>query len=87
MNKIKEDQLSKLVSLNQELRFLKDSIADSEVQISRYKAQISSTENVKKDYIIKIEDVAKDLTHFQQELSAEYGNIIVDLKTGEYKHG
>lgn len=87
MNKIKEDQLSKLVSLNQELRFLKDSIADSEVQISRYKAQISSTENVKNDYIIKIEDVAKELTSYQQELSAEYGNIIIDLKTGEYKNG
>lgn len=87
MNKIKEEQLSKLVSLNQELRYLKDAIADSEVQISRYKAQISSTENVKNDYIIRIEEVAKDLTSYQQELSVEYGNIVIDLKTGEYKNG
>jgi chromosome segregation ATPase len=87
MNKIKEEQLSKLVSLNQELRYLKDSIADSEIQISRYKAQLSSTEIVKSEYLVKIEDVAKELTSYQQELSSEYGNIIIDLKTGEYKNG
>lgn len=87
MNKIKEEQLSKLVSLNQELRYLKDSIADSEIQISRYKAQLSSTEVVKSEYLGRIEEVAKELTSYQQELSVEYGNVIIDLKTGEYKNG
>jgi chromosome segregation ATPase len=87
MNKIKEDQLSKLVSLNQDLRHLKNSIADTEIQISRAKAQIGSAEAAKLDFISRIENCAKELTDFQQELSTEYGNVVIDLQTGEYKNG
>jgi len=87
MNKIKEDQLSKLVSLNQDLRHLKNSIADTEIQISRAKAQIGSAESAKMDFISRIENCAKELTDFQQELSTEYGNVVIDLQTGEYKNG
>jgi archaellum component FlaC len=87
MNKIKEDQLEKLVNLNRDLRYLKDSIADVEIQASRARAQMVSMESAKKEFIERIEEVAKDLQSFQHELSQEYGDITVDLKTGEYKNG
>lgn len=87
MNKIKEDQLEKLSTLNRELRYLKDSIADVEIQISRAKAQMVSAESAKKEFIERIEEVAKDLQSFQHELSQEYGDITVNLHTGEYKNG
>jgi archaellum component FlaC len=87
MNKIKEDQLEKLVNLNRDLRYLKDSIADVEIQASRARAQMVSMELAKKEFIERIEEVAKDLQSFQHELSQEYGDITVDLKTGEYKNG
>lgn len=87
MNKIKEDQLEKLSTLNRELRYLKDSIADVEIQISRAKAQMVSADVAKQEFIERIEAVAKDLQLFQHELSEEYGNITVNLQTGEYKNG
>ena len=87
MNKIKEDQLEKLATLNRELRYLKDSIADVEIQVSRAKAQMESADVAKKEFIERIEGVAKDLQLFQHELSEEYGNITVNLQTGEYKNG
>lgn len=87
MNKIKEDQLEKLVNLNRDLRYLKDSIADVEIQASRARAQMVSMDVAKKEFIERIEEVAKDLQSFQHELSQEYGDITVDLKTGEYKNG
>ena len=87
MNKIKEDQLEKLSTLNRELRYLKDSIADVEIQVSRAKAQMESADVAKKEFIERIEAVAKDLQLFQHELSEEYGNITVNLQTGEYKNG
>jgi len=87
MNKIKEDQLEKLVNLNRDLRYLKDSIADVEIQISRAKAQMISADVAKQEFIEKIEGVAKDLQSFQHDLSQEYGDITIDLKTGEYKNG
>ena len=87
MNKIKEDQLEKLATLNRELRYLKDSIADVEIQVSRAQAQMESADVAKKEFIERIEGVAKDLQLFQHELSEEYGNITVNLQTGEYKNG
>ena len=87
MNKIKEDQLEKLVNLNRDVRYLKDSIADVEIQISRARAQMESAELAKKEFIERIEGVAKDLQSFQNDLSQEYGDITIDLKTGEYKNG
>jgi hypothetical protein len=87
MNKIKEDQLEKLSTLNRDLRYLKDSIADVEIQVSRAKAQMVSAELAKKEFIERIEEVAKDLQLFQHELSQEYGNITVNLQTGEYNNG
>jgi len=87
MNKIKEEQLEKLVNLNRDLRYLKDSIADAEIQISRSRAQMESADVAKKEFIERIESVAKDLQSFQHELSQEYGDITIDLKTGEYKNG
>lgn len=87
MNKIKQDQLEKLSTLNRELRYLKDSIADVEIQVSRAKAQMVSADVAKQEFIERIEAVAKDLQLFQHELSEEYGNITVNLQTGEYKNG
>lgn len=87
MNKIKEDQLEKLSNLNRDLRYLKDSIADVEIQVSRAKAQMVSAELAKKEFIERIEEVAKDLQSFQHDLSQEYGNITVNLQTGEYNNG
>ena len=75
------------MNLNRDLRYLKDSIADVEIQASRARAQMVSMDVAKKEFIERIEEVAKDLQSFQHELSQEYGDITVDLKTGEYKNG
>ena len=46
-----------------------------------------SADVAKQEFIERIEAVAKDLQLFQHELSEEYGNITVNLQTGEYKNG
>jgi len=77
MKKIKKEELSKLVELNTNFRELKFQLADIEVTFNRLKSQKIAT-------LSNLETAAFDLSSYQDEIIKEYGDIIVNLQTGEY---
>lgn len=76
-NKITQEELEKLRSLNQTYRDLKFQIADIEVSFERMKSQKMSS-------LANLETSAFDLSQFQDELVSKYGDIKINLQTGEY---
>jgi hypothetical protein len=76
-NKITQEELDKLRSLNQTYRDLKFQIADIEVSFERMKSQKMSS-------LANLETSAFDLSQFQDELVSKYGDIKINLQTGEY---
>jgi hypothetical protein len=76
-NKITQEELDKLRSLNQTYRDLKFQIADIEVSFERMKSQKMSS-------LANLETTAFDLSQFQDELVSKYGDIKINLQTGEY---
>jgi|DEB19_MinimDraft_3_1074340.scaffolds.fasta_scaffold03299_2 hypothetical protein len=76
-NKITQEELDKLRSLNQTYRDLKFQIADIEVSFERMKSQKMSS-------LANLETSAFDLSQFQDELISKYGDIKINLQTGEY---
>ena len=77
MKKIKTEELSKLVELNTNFRELKFQLADIEVTFNRLKSQKIAT-------LSNLETAAFDLSSYQDEIIKEYGDIKVNLQTGEY---
>jgi hypothetical protein len=77
MKKIKKDELSKLVELNTNFRELKFQLADIEVTFNRLNSQKVST-------LANIETAAYDLSLYQDKIVEQYGDIKVNLQTGEY---
>lgn len=75
--KITQEELDKLRSLNQTYRDLKFQIADIEVSFERMKSQKMSS-------LANLETSAFDLSQFQDELVSKYGDIKINLQTGEY---
>ena len=75
--KITQEELDKLRSLNQNYRDLKFQIADIEVSFERMKSQKMSS-------LANLETSAFDLSQFQDELVSKYGDIKINLQTGEY---
>ena len=76
-NKITQEELDKLRSLNQTYRDLKFQIADIDVSFERMKSQKMSS-------LANLETSAFDLSQFQDELVSKYGDIKINLQTGEY---
>jgi hypothetical protein len=76
-NKITQEELDKLRSLNQTYRDLKFQIADIEVSFERMKSQKMAS-------LANLETSAFDLSQFQDELVSTYGDIKINLQTGEY---
>ena len=76
-NKITQEELEKLRSLNQTYRDLKFQIADIEVSFERMKSQKMAS-------LANLETSAFDLSQFQDELVSKYGDIKINLQTGEY---
>jgi hypothetical protein len=76
-NKITQEELDKLRSLNQTYRDLKFQIADIEVSFERMKSQKMAS-------LANLETSAFDLSQFQDELVSNYGDIKINLQTGEY---
>ena len=70
MAKITEEQLEKIVKQNTELE---------EVVM-----QVGIVESQKHALLHKIAEVNKVLEEYKAELEEEYGEISIDLKTGEY---
>lgn len=79
MNTLELNELENLKSLNLKVKSLKEDIADIEVSLSRLK-------NKKQSSLFEIEIAAEELSKFQSELFDKYGDVTIDLNTGEIKN-
>lgn len=79
MNILESTELENLKSLNLKVKSLKEDIADIEVSLSRLKTK-------KQSALFEIEVAAEELSKFQAELFEKYGNVTIDLSTGEIKN-
>jgi|TARA_R110000868_G_scaffold74931_1_gene216553 septal ring factor EnvC (AmiA/AmiB activator) len=80
MKSLETQELEDLRSLSSRVKNLKEEIADIEVNLSRLN-------NKKPMIIFDIENAADELTKLQNELQEKYGNVVIDLNTGEIKDG
>lgn len=78
MKKLEKEELDKLVELNKNYRDLKFQIADIEMTFERLKNQKITT-------LANLEMGAHDLATCKQEITEKYGEIDIDLRTGEFK--
>lgn len=76
-NTIEQNELEGLKNLNSSVSEFKSMIADCEIQLVRIS-------RMKKDTIEMLEKDAEELSKVQAELREKYGDIVVNLKTGEY---
>lgn len=79
MNTLELNELENLKDLNFKVKSLKEDIADIEVSLSRLKTK-------KQSALFEIEVAAEELSKFQSELFEKYGNVTIDLSTGEIKN-
>jgi hypothetical protein len=77
MKKLEQEELSKLTELNRGFRDLKFEVADIELSFERLKSKKKST-------LANLEIAAHDLAKYQEEIFAKYGDITINLQTGEY---
>lgn len=76
-NTIEQNELESLKNLNSSVSEFKSMIADCEIQLVRIA-------RMKQDTIERLEKDAEELSKVQAELREKYGDIVVNLKTGEY---
>ena len=79
MNTLESNELENLKDLNFKVKTLKEDIADIEVSLSRLKTK-------KQSALFEIEVAAEELSKFQAELFEKYGDVTIDLSTGEIKN-
>ena len=79
MNTLESIELENLKSFSMKVKSLKEDIADIEVSLSRLKTK-------KQSALFEIEVAADELSKFQSELFEKYGNVTIDLSTGEIKN-
>ena len=80
MNALESNELENLKGLSNRVKGLKEDIADIEVSLSRLKTK-------KQSALFEIEVAAEELNKFQSELFEKYGDVTIDLSTGEIKDG
>lgn len=80
MKSLEFTELETLKGLSTKVRSLKEDIADMEVSMSRLKQK-------KQSALFEIEVAADELGKFQSELYEKYGDVSIDLSTGEIKDG
>lgn len=80
MNALESNELENLKGLSNRVKSLKEDIADIEVSLSRLKTK-------KQSALFEIEVAAEELNKFQSELFEKYGDVTIDLSTGEIKDG
>ena len=78
MKSITPEELSRLQSASKNLRESRNTIADIEISMSRLESRKKST-------IFNAEQASEELNAIQGELQETYGNIIIDVVTGEIK--
>ena len=76
-NKIKKEELEALVNANRVYRDLKFNLADIEMSVRRLSEQKELT-------MQQLEVAAGKLTQEQQSIFEKYGDVSVNLQTGEY---
>jgi hypothetical protein len=76
-NKITKEELDKLVAANRMYRDLKFAVADIEISFDRLKEQKTVT-------MEQLKVATMDLSGTQQEIYDKYGDVQVNLQTGEY---
>ena len=76
-NKIKKEELEALVNANRVYRDLKFNLADIEMSVRRLGVQKELT-------MQQLETAAEALTKEQQSIYDKYGDVSVNLQTGEY---
>ena len=76
-NKITKKELEALVNANRVYRDLKFKVADIEMNIHHLKTHKGLT-------ISQLEDAVKGLAQEQQAIFDKYGDVSVNLQTGEY---
>jgi hypothetical protein len=76
-NKITKEELDKLVAANRMYRDLKFAVADIEMSFERLKEQKTLT-------MEQLKGATMDLSVTQQEIYDKYGDVQVNLQTGEY---
>ncbi len=74
---IKQEELDKLVNANRVYRDLKFAVADIEISFARLKEQKEMTMDQLKASMISLSDA-------QKEIYDKYGDVQVNLQTGEY---
>ncbi len=79
MNTLESIELENLKSFSMKVKSLKEDIADIEVSLSRLKTK-------KQSALFEIEVAAEELSKFQSELFDKYGNVTINLSTGEIKN-
>jgi hypothetical protein len=77
MKKLEQEELSKLTELNRNFRDLKFEVADIELSFERLK-------NKKQSTLTNLEIAVHDLAKYQEDIIAKYGDITINLQTGEY---
>lgn len=80
MKSLEKEELESLRSFSSRVKSLKEEVADIEVNLSRLN-------NKKPAVIFDLENAAEDLSKLQGDLQEKYGNVVIDLNTGEIKDG
>ena len=78
MKTITEQELEDLRRIHLEFSSSKEKLADVEIEIKRLKS-------FKEDLFSKIKTAVKDFSDQQNKLVEVYGNVSIDLQTGEIK--
>jgi hypothetical protein len=78
MKKLEDQELERLNNATKSLREARNTIAD--IEISAYRL-----ETKKKAVLFNAEQAAEELNNIQGELQARYGNVLIDITTGEIK--
>lgn len=78
MKKLEQDELSRLTNATKNLRDARNTIADIEISLNRLETR-------KKSSLFNAEQAAEELNNIQGELQERYGNVLIDVITGEIK--
>lgn len=78
MKKLEQQELERLTSATKNLRDARNTIADIEISLNRL-------ESKKKAVLFNAEQAAEELNNIQGELQERYGNVLIDVVTGEIK--
>jgi 2'-5' RNA ligase len=78
MKKLEEQELERLNNATKSLREARNTIADIEISAHRLESRKTAV-------LFNAEQAAEELNNIQGELQEKYGNVLIDVTTGEIK--